>query len=456
MIPLIKHLCLLTCFTVLIGCAGNGHPRTGGGAANGISERSVRSHLEFLAGDSLNGRGSGTRDEWIAASYIASQMRRWGVEPLWGDSYVQDVEIERREVTTPPVLSVSGRALIDGKGMRVVRLSSATLSGPLQKYRKGTVVTSGAVLLLPETERPPAAATVAASIVLRKAVPPVAGSPAPETLTIEHIVGVPERATVDLEADAYAALTATQEGALVTLAADAKPAVIAHTWNAGGRLTGRSATHADEVILLTAHLDHLGTGDGSEKPTNGDTVYNGADDDASGCVAVLELADAIAKGHRPERTVLFVWFGSEEAGGFGASHFLNVPPVPLNSIVANLEFEMLGRPDKAVAEHTLWLTGYDRSSLGPALARQGARIVADPHPAENFFFRSDNIQLARRGVVAQTVSSFGLHTDYHRPSDEVKTIDLPHMTESIRSMVRPVLWLADSGFRPEWVPGKQP
>jgi hypothetical protein len=70
--------------------------------------------------------------------------------------------------------------------------------------------------------------------------------------------------------------------------------------------------------------------------------------------------------------------------------------------------------------------------------------------------RSDNIQLARRGVIAQTVSSFGLHSDYHRPSDEVKTIDLAHMTASIRSIVDPVLWLANSGFRPVWLPGMRP
>jgi hypothetical protein len=124
--------------------------------------------------------------------------------------------------------------------------------------------------------------------------------------------------------------------------------------------------------------------------------------------------------------------------------------------VANLEFEMIGRPDEMVPAHTLWLTGYDRSDLGPELARQGARIVGDPHPAQRFFQRSDNIQLACRGVVAQTVSSFGLHKDYHRPSDEVSTIDFPHMTEAIQSMVAPVTWLLDSSFVPQWLPEKKP
>ena len=82
-------------------------------------------------------------------------------------------------------------------------------------------------------------------------------------------------------------------------------------------------------------------------------------------------------------------------GGAGAAHFIDAPPVPLDTIVANLEFEMIGRADKAVAAHTLWLTGYERSNLGPELARQGARLVADPHPEQNFFQRSDNYALAR-------------------------------------------------------------
>ena len=96
------------------------------------------------------------------------------------------------------------------------------------------------------------------------------------------------------------------------------------------------------------------------------------------------------------------------------------PPVPLTQIVADLQFEMLGRPDPKVPPGTLWLTGFERSTLGPELARQGAALVADPHPEQNFFQRSDNYPLALRGVIAHTISSFGLHTDYHRPSDDVR------------------------------------
>lgn len=231
-----------------------------------------------------------------------------------------------------------------------------------------------------------------------------------------------------------------------------QPPTDATTTNVIGILPGRDRKLAKETILLSAHLDHLGVG----REVNGDTIYNGADDDASGVTAVLELAKALMSGPRPKRTVVFVLFGSEEIGGHGARYFQEHPPVPVESIVANLEFEMIGRADKAVAAHTLWLTGYERSTLGPELAKHGARLVADPHPDQRFFQRSDNYVLARKGIIAHTVSSFGLHTDYHRPSDDLAHIDFAHMTDAINSMVGPVRWLVNSDFKPEWNPGGKP
>jgi hypothetical protein len=222
------------------------------------------------------------------------------------------------------------------------------------------------------------------------------------------------------------------------------------TWNAVAVLRGSTAP--DEVVLLTAHLDHLGIG----PAVNGDTIYNGADDDASGTTALLTLAHILATGPRPRRTIVFALFGSEEIGGYGNRAFLQRPPVPLSSIVANLEFEMIGRPDPALPAGTLWLTGFDRSNLGPELARHGAHLVNDPHPKELFFQRSDNYALAQQGIIAHTVSSFGLHKDYHHPSDELSTIDFAHMTNAIASMVNPVRWLANATWKPQWNPGGRP
>ena len=225
------------------------------------------------------------------------------------------------------------------------------------------------------------------------------------------------------------------------------------TWNAVAVLPGSDSKLKDEVILLTAHLDHLGV---LITPVNGDAINNGADDDASGTTAVLNLARTLAMGKPPKRTVVFALFGSEEMGGYGARGFLAKPPVPLASLVTNLEFEMIGRPDPLVPNGTLWLTGYERSNLGPELAKHGAKIVADPHPKENFFMRSDNITLARKGIVAQTVSSYGLHTDYHHVTDELKTIDFPYMTNAIAGMETSIRWLTSTSWKPEWLPGGKP
>ncbi|HJP95121.1 MAG TPA: M20/M25/M40 family metallo-hydrolase [Pyrinomonadaceae bacterium] len=293
-----------------------------------ITEQNIRAELSFLASDAMQGRGSGTIYERIAAEYIGSQFRQFGLEP-GGDT--------------------------DSAGNKV------------------------------------------------------------------YVQRVP----LD---DANA------------------------TWNAVGILRGSDPQASSETIMLSAHLDHLGV----KEALNGDKIFNGADDDASGCVAVMELARVLASGKRPRRTIYFVCFGSEERGGLGSQYFIEHSPVPLTQIVADITFEMLGRPDAKVPAGTLWLTGFERSTLGPELAKQGASLVADPHPEQSFFQRSDNYPLALRGVIAHTISSFGLHSDYHRPSDEVSKIDFPFMTRSLNSLVKPIEWLANSTFRPAWLPGKAP
>jgi aminopeptidase YwaD len=422
--------------------------------------------MEFLASDALNGRGSGTRDEWIAATYIASAFRRWGLEPMGDDGgYVQTVEMSRAEATAPPVLTAGSLRATHGKEMVVQTLGSpATISGLLQKFSPGTAVADGAILLMPEeaTNADRAAASRAGLILSIESAQAraswdaasarvVAGPSRP----IKFLASAAPVATrVFLDKATYAALQAMPAGAPVSFAAairSSQPS--AFTWNAVAKMTGSDVTASREVIVLSAHLDHLGR---PATAAGADAIFNGADDDASGTVAVMELAEALARGPRPKRTLVFALFGSEESGGAGAGYFVNLPVVPLAQIVADLQFEMLGRPDEKVAQHTLWLTGYSLSNLGPELARQGARLVDDPHPDQSFFTRSDNIRFARRGIIAHTVSSFNLHADYHRASDEVKTIDFAHMTDAIRSMLEPMRSLANSSFRPTWIAGGCP
>jgi hypothetical protein len=261
-----------------------------------------------------------------------------------------------------------------------------------------------------------------------------------------------ERPTVIyLEPAALDQLRSLPDGTSILLRADTVKETI-QTRNVIGMIRGEDARLSGQAILLSAHLDHLGIG----TPVNGDDIYNGADDDASGVSAVLELARALARGPRSRRTIIFALFGSEEKGLWGSTYYREHPTVPLSNIIANLEFEMIPRADSAVARQNLWLTGWERSNLGPELASHGAQLVADPHPEQHFFQRSDNYALAQKGVVAQTISSYGLHGDYHRPSDELSKVDWDHLIDSIASMIGPVRWLANSDFQPQWKEGKKP
>lgn len=222
--------------------------------------------------------------------------------------------------------------------------------------------------------------------------------------------------------------------------------------NVVGVLEGSDPKLKNEIVLVDAHFDHVGVG----QAVNGDSIYNGADDDASGTTAVLEIARQLAAGPRPKRTVLFAANTGEEAGLVGTRWFIDHPPLPLEQFVGNLEIEMIGRPDSlAGGAGRAWLTGYERSNMGEQLAAAGIPIGPDMRPDQHFFERSDNIAFARRGIVAHTLSTFNLHTDYHRPSDDVSKVDLNHMASVINAAARAVRVLAD-GPKPEWKPGGQP
>ena len=222
--------------------------------------------------------------------------------------------------------------------------------------------------------------------------------------------------------------------------------------NVVGMLRGSDPLLRDSVVLVDAHYDHLGIG----PAVAGDSVYNGADDDASGTVAVLEIAKALAAGAPPKRTVLFVATTGEEVGLLGTRWYLQHPVVPLERMTANLEIEMIGRPDSlAGGPGHAWLTGFERSTMGATFAAAGLPIGPDRRPSEQFFMRSDNIAFANEGIPAHTLSTFGLHSDYHQPSDDVSRIDFAHMTTVIRAAAAATRLLAD-GPAPRWNPGGRP
>ncbi|HEY9383122.1 MAG TPA: M20/M25/M40 family metallo-hydrolase [Gemmatimonadales bacterium] len=229
--------------------------------------------------------------------------------------------------------------------------------------------------------------------------------------------------------------------------------------NVLGLLPGSDPNFRNEHILIGAHYDHVGA---ANDPVNSctavgaDSICNGADDDASGTVAVLLVARALARGPAPRRTIVFAAWTGEEIGLTGARWYVEHPVRPLDQMIANLEIEMIDRPDSlAGGPGKAWLTGYERSTMGDSLAAHGIALVPDPRPTEQFFQRSDNYALAQRGIVAHTISTFNLHGDYHRPSDDVSKADAAHLAAVIKATARAVRLLAD-GPKPEWKPGGRP
>jgi Zn-dependent M28 family amino/carboxypeptidase len=222
-------------------------------------------------------------------------------------------------------------------------------------------------------------------------------------------------------------------------------------FNLIGIVRGSDAAVRDEAVVLGAHFDHVGVG----KPVEGDSIYNGADDDASGVAAVLAAARALAKAPA-RRSVVVLLTSGEEFGVLGTQWYLDRPAFPLSRTIADLQVEMVGRPDSlAGGPGKLWLTGYERSTMGESFATAGLPIVADPRPGFRFFERSDNIVFALRGIPAHTLSSFNLHTDYHQPSDEVARIDFAHLERAADVVLRATRILAD-GAAPAWHSGGRP
>lgn len=411
-----------------------------------VAESSVRGHMESLAGDDMKGRGSGTEDELRAATYIAVQLQRCAIGALDKDAgHLHTVDLPPRQVSAPPTLTAGRRTYTHGVDMLVRWVGVLSAAGPLVTYSAGVQVVPGAVVLV-NADEPGDRETAAASAVLVKEpglarLPPRAGGiPVPIAANRAWQIAVTDAT--------YAALKAMPDGTPIRLRATAQPV---RTWNVFARLPGRQSEPDRQSILLHAHIDHLGV-----RGDSADRIHNGADDNASGVTAVLELACALSRMPQTNRTFVFAWFGSEETGGQGARHFAENEVERLGPIAASLGFEMLGRPDPRVRPQRVWLTGYERSTLGAALVSAGAPLAPDPYGDRRFFFRTDSIHLAYRGIVAHTLSSYALHGDYHTPADELSRIDYAHLTAVIQSMLDPLHRLADAAVTPEWLPEMQP
>lgn len=202
--------------------------------------------------------------------------------------------------------------------------------------------------------------------------------------------------------------------------------------NVAGQITGN---RADEYVLFSAHYDHIGI----RPAVDGDSIANGANDDASGTAAVAALAKYFSEMPKPERTILFVAFTAEEMGGYGSRYFSE--QLNPDQLVAMFNIEMIGKPAVS-GPNSAWITGFERSTFGELLQKsvEGTEyeFYADPYPDQNLFYRSDNATLARLGVPAHSISTtpIDVDEDYHQVSDHVETLDIDHMTNTIKAIAK--------------------
>jgi hypothetical protein len=217
-------------------------------------------------------------------------------------------------------------------------------------------------------------------------------------------------------------------------------------------LPGSDPALRDEYVVLSAHYDHVGIG----TPMNGDSIYNGADDNGSGTVALLEVANALSQLEvGPRRSIAFVHVSGEEKGLLGASWFVDNPPMPVEQMIANINADMIGGDEH---RDTLVVIGKNYSTLGPlvdelneGMPELGLTTSDDIWPDQRFFFRSDQFHFMRKEIPALFFFT-GVHECYHRPCDEVERLDINKATRVARLLAHATLEIANRDERPQWDP----
>lgn len=458
-----------------------------------ITEADMRARITALAADSMRGRDTPSPELEKAAQYIAGQFTRFGLEPGGpGRDYLQRYPLTLRRLGSAARIRAEGpkgsAALEAGESFALLPQGSTpdSLSHPLW-FAGGdpSAASAGAprralwvVPLLSARVAPDVfrrwgeAAGEADAAGLLFVVPDEVGaflrslaqrgsvvmldtmtSPGPALAVLTRSGAETLLSVAD---PGYSALTASAVPEPRALPMNVRVQVpsqveITTAPNVIGVLPGSDPRLRDEFVVFTAHMDHLGVG----QPVNGDSIYNGADDDASGTAAVVEIAEAMSRlDPKPRRSILFMTVSGEEKGLFGSRWFSEHPTVPLERVVANLNIDMIGRNWR----DTIAAIGLASSSLGQtvdSVARAnphlGLKVVDDLWPNENFFFRSDHYNFARKGVPILFFFN-GVHEDYHRPSDEPRKIDAEKAARVARLIFLTGLALANAEERPQWDP----
>ncbi len=520
---------LLASFFLLVATPG-AHAQTAvDKAARAVSADVIRAHIEFLASDALEGRGAGTRGGDIAARYIAAQYVRLGLEPA-GDDSTYFFEVPVVSFTPEPTLALGTAALayptdfvlgpmrwdslvtidaplvfaghgivapeyewndyagLDVKGKIVaVMVNDPGLHDPstfkgrvltyyarwTYKYEEAARQGAAGVLLIHTTE----SATYPWAVVEGSfSGVQVRLETAPTSLLVTGWVqqGVManafKAAGKDLDEEMSRAGRKGFAGYDLptrVIASVRAPMTRTTTYNVLGRLPGTGGSLAEEVVVLGAHYDHLGIG----KVVDGDSIYNGARDNAAGVGEMLAIAEAMNRADfQGKRSLLFAAFGGEESGLLGSQAMIDRPFMPLRKVAAMLNFDganLFGRTRDIAAN------GSDQSSLLGALqaaARlEGLQVTEDSAGMyRGTFFRSDNFPFARAGIpslsfepgsnyvgqpkdYARRMQEEYTTTRYHRPQDEFGPwYSLEGTIPETRVGLRVAVYAADASAQPTW------
>jgi hypothetical protein len=457
----------------------------------------VAHRIGVIADDSMLGRDTPSKGLEQTAKYIADQFRSFGLAPGGEDgTWFQRYPITRRRLALDssrlvfrakdasatadftrtarylrgaipegpvrgPVIVVGGRVTPDDveemplKGKVVLYVSDFRTGIPLNATQVGRALRLArpkAIVMLSNLDSVAFARRIPRTSPERNSVDLRLNSPVEVEVTERALSAVLGAAGVDLAAVRAATGPVARDFAGFRVQVEMRETILSRESapNTIGILRGTDPVLRNEYLIYSAHMDHIGVTPGAR-----DSINNGADDDASGTVGVVELAEAFSRpGARPKRSIVFVTVSGEEKGLWGSRYFSEHPTVPLADVVADLNIDMIGRnwADTIVA------IGKEHSDLGATLERVNAEhpelrmtAIDDRWPEERFYFRSDHYNFARKGVPILFFFN-GVHVDYHQPSDEPSRIDAEKESRILKLLFYLGREIGNSPKRPQWQP----
>lgn len=465
-------------------------------AAETVTAAEVEAHVDFLASDELRGRDTPSRGLEVAARYMATRFASLGLEPPSPDSgsgFVHRFDYRETRVDRASVEyelaeggGVGGSGWRHGRDFLVVPPRAGTArgevlyAGPAEAAAEGlpesaegrvvmvTLPAQGGGVSMDAARAAAGAGAAGLLLVLAPELDADAVAQAAGSSAFPVDPGVPVFGLRHDRARTLVGASGADPGILVRSGRDPsapRPRVLPDLTvemtaslssethrppNVAAVLPGSDPELRDRYVIFSAHLDHVGVG----KPdASGDSIYNGADDNAAGVAALLELAEAFAAlPHATKRSVVFFAPSGEEKGLLGSRAFVGDGPVPPESVAAVLNMDLLGRnhPDTVVAVGQSYSTlGKKVRRVAEARSELGLEVIPDPDPSQRAFFRSDHLPFAQAGVPALLFTTW-LHDDYHRPSDEPEKVDPDKTSRIARLLFRTGLSVADAEEPPRW------